>query len=145
MFAYNQLSDLKDGSLVTPLRKENGKVVCLLDGKETSFEFEDFDFDKQPGERVDIVAVGSEKDIKNKDDAIYIIEEGIECKSKNVSMGVSVVAGALEIIDPDNIFIDNSEYGFIQDETTKKEILSNFNVSYNDISKVKIYREKVEI
>ena len=56
MFGYNVLSDLKTGELVTPLRKENGQIICLTQsGLEAVFDFEDFDFDKAPEERVFVV------------------------------------------------------------------------------------------
>lgn len=52
MFKYNELSDLKDGRLVTPIRMDNGKVLCIMeDGTEEFFDFSDFDFDKKIEDR----------------------------------------------------------------------------------------------
>lgn len=55
MFKYNELSDLVDGSLVTPLSKaDNGSIRCLdSSGKECFHTFDEFDFDKLPSERVE--------------------------------------------------------------------------------------------
>jgi hypothetical protein len=54
MFKYNELSDLLNGSLVTPLSKtDDGLIRCIdNDGNECFYEFEDFDFDKLPEDRV---------------------------------------------------------------------------------------------
>lgn len=54
MFKYNELSDLLDGSLVTPLSKtDDGLIRCVdNEGNECFYEFDDFDFDKLPEERV---------------------------------------------------------------------------------------------
>lgn len=47
MFKYNSLSDLKNGKLVTPLRLENGKIICINeDGNEEEYIQNDFDFAK---------------------------------------------------------------------------------------------------
>ena len=52
MFKYNELSDLKDGRLVTPIRMEGGRVLCIMeDGTEEFFDFSDFDFDKKIEDR----------------------------------------------------------------------------------------------
>ena len=55
MFKYNELSDLVDGSRVTPLSKtDNGSIRCLdSNGKECFHTFDEFDFDKLPSERVE--------------------------------------------------------------------------------------------
>ena len=54
MFKYNELSDLLDGSLVTPLSKtDDGLIRCIdSEGNECYYEFNDFDFDKLPEDRV---------------------------------------------------------------------------------------------
>lgn len=53
MFKYNELSDLVDGSLVTPLSKmDDGSIRCLNSkGEECYYGFKDFDFRKKPEER----------------------------------------------------------------------------------------------
>lgn len=54
MFKYNELSDLLNGSLVTPLSKtDDGLIRCIdSEGNECYYEFDDFDFDKLPEDRV---------------------------------------------------------------------------------------------
>ena len=54
MFKYNELSDLLNGSLVTPLSKtDDGLIRCIdNEGNECFYEFEDFDFDKLPEDRI---------------------------------------------------------------------------------------------
>lgn len=54
MFKYNELSDLLNGSLVTPLSKtDDGLIRCIdSEGNECFYEFDDFDFDKLPEDRI---------------------------------------------------------------------------------------------
>lgn len=54
MFKYNELSDLLNGSLVTPLSKtDDGLIRCIdNEGNECFYEFDDFDFDKLPEDRI---------------------------------------------------------------------------------------------
>lgn len=54
MFKYNELSDLLNGSLVTPLSKtDDGLIRCIdNEGNECFYEFEDFDFNKLPEDRI---------------------------------------------------------------------------------------------
>lgn len=56
MFAYNELSDLINGELVTPLRKDGENIICInSNGEEVVYSFDDFDFDKALEERSFIV------------------------------------------------------------------------------------------
>ena len=56
MFAYNELSDLINGELVTPLRKDGENIICInSNGEEVVYSFDDFDFDKTLEERSFIV------------------------------------------------------------------------------------------
>lgn len=56
MFAYNELSDLLNGELVTPIKKDGENIICLNSkGEEVIYSFEDFDFDKTIEERSFIV------------------------------------------------------------------------------------------
>jgi len=48
MFEYNVLSDLLNGELVTPLKKDGDNIICLKNGEEVSIPFDEFDFDKTP-------------------------------------------------------------------------------------------------
>lgn len=73
MFKYNELSDLLNGSLVTPLSKtDDGLIRCINnEGNECFYEFEDFDFDKLPEDRItDEPIIEPEPDIE-KDDSEY--------------------------------------------------------------------------
>lgn len=77
MFKYNELSDLLNGSLVTPLSKtDDGLIRCIdNEGNECFYEFEDFDFDKLPEDRITdepIIEPEPEPEIeKEKDDSEY--------------------------------------------------------------------------
>ena len=56
MFAYNELSDLINGELVTPLKKNGENIICInSNGEEVVYSFDDFDFDKTLEERSFIV------------------------------------------------------------------------------------------
>ena len=56
MFAYNELSDLINGELTTPLRKDGENIICInSNGEEVVYSFDDFDFDKTLEERSFIV------------------------------------------------------------------------------------------
>lgn len=73
MFKYNELSDLLNGSLVTPLSKtDDGLIRCIdNEGNECFYEFEDFDFDKLPEDRItDEPIIEPEPEIE-KDDSEY--------------------------------------------------------------------------
>lgn len=90
MFAYGQLSDLKDGRLVTPLRKNGNYIECRMpDGRISNFSFKSFDFDKTIEERnkidieieEDTVLEISIKDITINtriNDFVFIIKEKLE-------------------------------------------------------------------
>ena len=73
MFKYNELSDLLNGSLVTPLSKtDDGLIRCIdNEGNECFYEFDDFDFDKTPEDRTtDEPIIVPEPEIE-KDDSEY--------------------------------------------------------------------------
>lgn len=77
MFKYNELSDLLNGSLVTPLSKtDDGLIRCIdNEGNECFYEFDDFDFDKLPEDRITdepIIESEPEPEIEiEKDDSEY--------------------------------------------------------------------------
>ena len=54
MFKYNELSDLKDGSLVIPISKlEDGRILCIdNEGQECYHTSNEFDLRKKPEDRV---------------------------------------------------------------------------------------------
>ena len=75
MFAYNELSDLLNGDLVTPLKKEGDNIICLTkDGKEAVFSFEDFDFDKTIEERNFIVKDDESQEEEDEDSFEVVLD-----------------------------------------------------------------------
>lgn len=79
MFKYNELSDLLNGELVVPIKKEGDKILCLKDGKEVIYSFDDFDFDKTIEERNFIVVDdSSDEDEIISDDSNDNSEDTIE-------------------------------------------------------------------
>lgn len=63
MFKYNELSDLLNGELVTPIQKDGDKIICLDKNlNKVYYTFDDFDFDKTEDERIFIVDDGSSDD-----------------------------------------------------------------------------------
>lgn len=73
MFKYNELSDLLNGSLVTPLSKtDDGLIRCIdNEGNECFYEFEDFDFDKLPEDRITDEPIIEPEPETEKDDSEY--------------------------------------------------------------------------
>ena len=136
MFKYNEWSDLIDSDeLVMPIRKEGTKVYCLTkDDTEVWFDFDDFDFDKTPGERkqdVDIVI----DDAPEEDHLVIINDVTIDNKAV-------VSAGILKI---KNNVVKNKKIKdhFIEDTFEKKQILDKIGFQYNNLRKVKVYIEQV--
>ena len=62
MFKYNELSDVKDGRWVTPIKCTDDDIIICLDenGREVELEFDDFDFNKTVDERLFIVDDGED-------------------------------------------------------------------------------------
>ena len=121
MFGYNILSDLKNGQLVTPIRMENGIIVCLTqNGEEVECSFEDFDFERTEEERL--------IEIDNSDNET-VIEETKE-----------------EVID--NKIEEENKVEKLEEFITEEEkikILELFNFKYNKhkLNKVNILKSKV--
>ena len=79
MFKYNELSDLLNGELVEKKKKKGDKILCLKDGKEVTYSFDDFDFDKTIEERNFIVVDdSSDEDEIISDDSNDNSEDTIE-------------------------------------------------------------------
>jgi len=138
MFKYNEWSDLIDSDeLVMPIRKEGTKVYCLTkDDTEVWFDFDDFDFDKTPGERkqdVDIVI----DDTPEEDHLVIINDVTIDNKAV-------VSAGILKIKknNKSNKKEKNKDR-FIEDTFEKKQILDKIGFQYNNLRKVKVYIEEI--
>ena len=80
MFKYNTLSDLKDGTLTTPLRKEGDFIVCQNEnGLLVNKVFSDFDFAKKPEEREFVLA----SDLTSVMEGDLPVEEVIVVEGKN--------------------------------------------------------------
>lgn len=113
MFKYNELSDLLDGTLVTPLSKEdNGSIRCLdSEGNECFYEFDDFDFDKLPEERA------------------ASLEEQIPSKEETVSEGNSSETTVDEVIKAmetdDSVYDGTDDTEIIADENEAEEIIED--------------------
>lgn len=53
MFKYNELSDLLNGELVTPIERTRDGVVCIdKNNNKVVYSFNDFDFNKKISERI---------------------------------------------------------------------------------------------
>lgn len=120
MFKYNELSDLLDGSLVTPISTaENGSILCIdKDGNECYYEFDDFDFDKLPDERV-------EPEVEPEvDDSIY---DGSEEINENPKEEIIT-----EEIKEDERFLTPLE---------TKEFVENYGIALSKNEKIKVWRD----
>lgn len=123
MFGYNILSDLKNGQLVTPIRMENGIIVCLTQsGEEIECSFEDFDFEKTEEERL-IEVDSNEIEKEPIVEEIKLVEKKEEANEEQVEK--------LE--------------KFVIDEEEKIKILELFNFKYNKhkLNKVNILKSSV--
>lgn len=149
MFKYNELSDLLDGTLVKPLSKmEDGSIRCIdSNGNECFYEFDDFDFDKLPEERMPSLEDQLENDEdKNEDTDDDNIDDILPSDTNNENNNPTIK----DIIDEINI--DDSTYDgtddteiiedleTVEDEEkegllTKEEIIKN--ASYLNIDKNK--------
>ena len=108
MFKYNSLSDLKDGTLVIPLRKEGSDIICQTEnGIIVSKLITDFDFIKKPEEREFILGT----DLTSK------MEEDLTQEEKTIEKEIIVnevreeeeiiIIEKEEIIEPIKVSIDN--------------------------------------
>src|SRR5574344_1359604 len=128
MFKYNELSDLNDGTLVTPLRidQTSGKIICLdSSGKEVLYSFSDFNFSKTVSERtvtIDDIAKEMEKD--------SVEQVTIAFASNGIKTEFVIKSPTLKTKDS---FSYISEYSL-----KKKALLKKFGYDYDDINKVNI-------
>lgn len=139
MFKYNELSDLIDGSLVTPLSKEdNGTILCLdSTGSKVYYSFDDFDFDKTINERKTIVSKTDNSDSGSKDESSNIKEESSDSSSSTITtkdvievmekdIDDSTIDGTDEESvseDDDSSDEDDEEEGFVTSSSEKDSIL----------------------
>lgn len=92
MFKYNSISDLKDGTLTTPLRKEGEYIVCQNEnGIIVNKLISDFDFAKKPEEREFIL--GTDLASKMEED---LVQEEIVIEKETIEEEKVVE----EILDP---------------------------------------------
>ena len=127
MFGYNILSDLKNGELVTPIRMENGVIVCLTqNGEEIECSFEDFDFEKTEEER--LIEVDSNE--IEKEPIVEKLEEEIKLVEKKEEANVE------QVEKPEKFVIDEEE---------KIKILEFFNFKYdsNKLNKINILKSNI--
>ena len=134
MFKYNEWSDLKDSDrLVMPIRKEGTKVYCLTENdEEVCFDFDDFDFDKTPGER----SQGVEVIVEDEEDKLVIIND------VTVENKVTVVGAVLKIRTNKPKDVKQKDR-FIEDALEKKLILDKVGYNYHKLKNVKVYIEQV--
>ena len=135
MFKYGELSDLIDGSLVIPLYKtEDGQVRVRVPGSTTEYcvDFDDFDFDKTPEERVTPSNPDPEptepinEPIEEKDDSEY---DGTDEPTEE------------PIIDPSTGEVKERS-GFLSAEESK-ELVELFNIPIDKRRKVKIWKDVI--
>lgn len=75
MFKYNELSDLKNGNLVTPIKKTENGVLCIDEnGDEVIYFFTDFDFNKKLEGRNPIIVDDNSEDSEDEKEPIYTID-----------------------------------------------------------------------
>ena len=130
MFKYNELSDLKDGTLVTPIsqNEEDDTILCITkDGEEIYLDFDAFDFDKTIEERVFIV-----QDPDSSDDTSEEVNNEIDPDSSDDT--------SEEIIQ--NPQIKETSSGWVENPNDKLKIL-NGKYSYDSLKKVNIWKESV--
>ena len=134
MFKYNEWSDLLDSDrLVMPIRKEGTKVYCLTENdEEVCFDFDDFDFDKTPGER----SQGVEVIVEDEQDKLVIIND-VTIENK-----VTVVGAVLKIRTNKPKDAKQKDR-FIEDALEKKLILDKVGYNYHNLKNVKVYIEQV--
>lgn len=133
MFKYNELSDLKySDELVIPQKKEGDKILCYNKDKNEYlyYSFEDFDFDKTPGEREGGLEIEVEPEDK------YIIIEDLSTETN------MVVTAEYISIKKHNLKQKPKDY-FVKSSEEKRKILDAAGYKYNRLSSVNIYVEEV--
>ena len=144
MFKYNELSDLKNGKLVTPIRcTDDDTIICIDEfGMEVELDFNDFDFDKTIDERLFIVDDGDDSE-----EIITEPEPEEEILQDNSYEDVIQEPEPEEIIKPlpDEEVLNekNSASGWIEEPSKKLEILNMFGYDYKDLKKINIWKDTV--
>ncbi len=158
MFKYNELSDLLNGTLVTPLSKEDdGSIRCLdSEGNECFYEFDDFDFDKQPEERV--ASLEEQLDSGKNEELEEKTEEKTDTQQDTSSTTIEEVIEAIEDMETDDSLYDGTDDTEVitteddeKEETEEDErflnseetnnVLSEFNIEKDSKTNYLIWRD----
>lgn len=146
MFRYNALSDLKTGELVTPIRNENGVIVCLNENdEEVKYVMADFDFAKtlQQRELEDGVSsedLAAQMDIDAPEPEIIEVHTEVE-KPVEVLKEVEVVKEVVkEIIKEVPILVQNENETSFRElaSSIKKKILLRAGLNYDRLDNVSV-------
>ena len=133
MFKYNELSDLLDGTLVTPLSKEdNGTIRCTdSDGNECYYEFDDFDFDITEEERVERTS-SLEDQTKEIENSTTTVDEIIKAMTDDADYDGSEdeEEAAEETSDEDK---EEDKEGFVKNPELLKKLGLSKGIFYKDI------------
>ena len=142
MFGYNVLSDLKNGELVIPIKKDGDFIICLnSNGEEIKVVFNEFDFDKTPDERL-IVVLDSSDDISSEEESSN--EEIIENSNEEESSNEEIIENSEESSNEEiEIITKKYKNNFIEDNNEKIRILRRYGFSYNKISDVNIWEDEI--
>lgn len=156
MFKYNELSDLKDGRLVTPIKCTDDDIIICLDenGREVELEFDDFDFNKTVDERLFIVDDGEdslEELITEPEPEEEIISDIPNDSSNDIIQEPEPEEIIKPLPDKDVINdsshqeeVNNSKSGWVETNSKKLEILNMFGYGYKDLKKVNIWKDTVQ-
>lgn len=148
MFKYNELSDLLDGTLVKPLSKmEDGSIRCIdINGNECFYEFDDFDFDKLPEERMPSL-----------EDQIEDVPEDVPEEKENSSTTVEDIIKEMEKDDSEYDGTDDTEPPIYDDDGNEivvederflnssevSDTLNFFEIKKDNKTNIKIWRDIV--
>ena len=166
MFKYNELSDLLDGTLVTPLSKEdNGSIRCVdSNGNECYYEFDDFDFDKTIEERIASLEdqassiIDSSKGEEPEEEVSNETDNSEENKTTQENSSSITVDELIEEMDKDDsiydgtdeeaevVVDDNGNEVVVEDErflnsSEIKDVLDQFSISKDSKTNIKIWRD----
>ena len=145
MFKYNDWSDLKDSDiLVMPIRKEGDKILCLTeDEEEIYFDFDDFDFDKTPGERqnIDVTIIIFKHMVINLSFLKFDKEEDKLIIVNDITMDNKVVVSAAIVKIKSNS--SKAKDYMVEDPFEKAAILKQAGFTYSKLRNVNIYVEEV--
>lgn len=168
MFKYNELSDLLDGTLVTPLSKEgNGSIRCIDgNGNECYYEFDDFDFDKTIEERASSLEeqvsaiIDSSKGEEPEEEVSNETDNSEENETTQESSSSITVDELIEEMDKDDSIYDGTDDEtettiveedneiVVEDErflnsSEIKDVLNQFCIPKDNKTNIKIWRDVI--